>query len=388
MTESAVVLPESVSAGRHDHGMVQMKIAITGGASAGHVVPALAVGDQLAALGAELVFFGRDGSIEHEYALRAGMPFRHVPAAGLRRHRSWDSNLAMPVTVTRGILAAFKALRGERPDVLFSKGSYVSVPVGIAAALLRIPVVIHESDRTLGLANRILARLSTTVCLSAPLPDDAAGWLRAKAQVTGLPLRSDLADGNPERLRARLQIPHRTPVLLVFCGSSGSRRINDAVRAQLDALCARFTVVHVCGRGNADNSLISRPGYVQLEYLHDEMPDALALADLVIGRAGATTLAEAEALDLPAVLIPLPASVSRGDQIENAQAYAARRVGRCVVIPDDDRLTGGAALSKACEDLVPALGDRRTSADRALVHVAAARIAQITVAAARPSRSS
>lgn len=281
---------------------------ITGGASAGHVVPALAVGDQLAALGAELVFFGRDGSIEHEYALRGGIPFRHVPSAGLRRHRSWG-NLAMPVTVTRGILVAIKALRGERPDVLFSKGSYVSVPVGIAAALCRIPVVIHESDRTLGLANKILALLATAVCLSVPLPDGAPGWLRAKAQVTGLPLRSDLADGNPERLRAHLGISNDAPVLLIFCGSSGSQRINDAVRSQLDTLCTRFTVVHVCGRGNLDASLTHRSGYTQLDYLHDEMPDALALADLVIGRASATTLAELEALDLCRFAPPLSSQI-------------------------------------------------------------------------------
>ncbi|MFI9078782.1 UDP-N-acetylglucosamine--N-acetylmuramyl-(pentapeptide) pyrophosphoryl-undecaprenol N-acetylglucosamine transferase [Streptomyces sioyaensis] len=368
--------------------MVQMRIAITGGGSAGHVVPALAVGDQLASKGIELVFFGRDGSIEHEYARRSEVPFCPVPAAGLRRHRSWG-NLVMPLTVARGVLAAFRALRRERPEALFSKGGYVSVPVGIAATLCRIPVVIHESDRTLGLANKILARLATTVCLSVPLPTDAPAWLHKKATVTGLPLRTGLADGDPERLRARLQIPHHTPVLLIFCGSSGSQRINDAVRAQLNVLCTRFSVVHVCGPGNTDSSLNGRPGYTQLEYLHDEMPDALALADLVIGRAGATTLAELEALDLPAVLIPLPASVSRGDQIENAQAYAARRAGRCLVLPDDDQLSGGAGLAKACDDLTPAMSDRRPAASQERAQAAAARIARITLdAGASPRRRS
>ncbi|NYV72801.1 glycosyltransferase [Streptomyces sp. UH6] len=355
-----------------------MKIAITGGASAGHVVPALAVADQLKTMGADLVFFGRDGSIEHDYARRAAMPFRHIPSAGLRRHRSW-SNATMPFTVTRGILSAVKAMRRERPDVLFSKGSYVSVPVGIAAVLCRIPLVIHESDRTLGLANQILARLATTVCLSSPLPAGAPSWLQKKARVTGLPLRTNLANGDPKRLRAQLQIPDGRPVLLIFCGSSGSQRINDAVRAQLYTLCARFAVVHVCGTGNVDPALNGRTGYVQLEYLHDEMPDALALADLVIGRAGATTLAELEALDLPAVLIPLPASVSRGDQIENAHEYAARRPDRCQVIPDDDQLTGGASLAKACETLAPTIGAHLPQADRQRVNAAASRIAQITM---------
>ncbi|MFD7446166.1 glycosyltransferase [Streptomyces sp. NPDC059909] len=305
--------------------------------------------------------FGREGSIEREYARRAAIPFRHVPSAGLHRHRSW-SNLVMPLTVTRGIAAAWKAIRRERPDALFSKGSYVSVPVGIAAALCRVPVVIHESDHSLGLANKILARLATTVCLSVSAPHDAPPWLREKTQLTGLPLRSDLADGVPERLRARLRLPDRTPVLLIFCGSSGSQRINDAVRAQLDALCARFAVVHVCGRGNLEPSLNGRPGYAQMEYLHDEMPDALALADLFIGRAGATSLAELEALDIPAVLVPLPASVSRGDQLDNASAYARRRAGRCMVVPDDEHLQGGAALVEACENLTEATGPLSISA--------------------------
>ncbi|MET9484385.1 glycosyltransferase [Streptomyces sp. NPDC006638] len=146
-----------------------MKIAITGGASAGHVVPALAVAGQLRDRGAELVFLGRENTIEHDYARRAGIPFRHVPSAGLRRHRS-ASNLLMPFTVARGIFAAYTALRREKPDALFSKGSYVSVPVGIGAALARVPVVIHESDHSLGLANKILGRLATIICLSVAAP--------------------------------------------------------------------------------------------------------------------------------------------------------------------------------------------------------------------------
>jgi UDP-N-acetylglucosamine--N-acetylmuramyl-(pentapeptide) pyrophosphoryl-undecaprenol N-acetylglucosamine transferase len=190
--------------------------------------------------------------------------------------------------------------------------------------------------------------MATRVCLTTPPSPDAPGRFSRKSVVTGLPLRHDLATGNPDRLRRRLDLAPHLPVLLVFCGSQGSTRINDALRSQLPKLCAEFSVIHLCGTGNLDASLNSTDNYWQLEYLHDDMTDALWLADLVIGRAGATTLAELEALRKPAVLIPLPATVSRGDQLDNAQTYARRHPGRCLVIPDDASLTGGAALTEAC----------------------------------------
>ncbi|WP_153812166.1 UDP-N-acetylglucosamine--N-acetylmuramyl-(pentapeptide) pyrophosphoryl-undecaprenol N-acetylglucosamine transferase [Streptomyces sp. SUK 48] len=359
-----------------------MKIAITGGASAGHVVPALAVAGQLRDRGAELVFLGRENTIEHDYAQRAGIPFRHVPSAGLRRHRS-TGNLLMPFTVARGILAAFTALRRERPDALFSKGSYVSVPVGIGAALARVPVVIHESDHSLGLANKILGRVATTICLSVAASGPAPRWMRNKTQVTGLPLRADLADAQPDALRERLGIPGGKRVLLIFCGSSGSQRVNTAVRTQLDALCERYSVLHVAGKGNLDPQLAGRPGYWQLEYLHDDMPHALALADLVIGRAGATTLAELAALQLPAVLVPLPASVSRGDQLDNARAYATQNPERCRVVADEE-LTDAGVLVHACAALsaVPRGGQGAGPRPEA----AAQRIAELVLQAANRHR--
>ncbi|MFE4826701.1 glycosyltransferase [Streptomyces sp. NPDC056672] len=294
----------------------------------------------------------------------------------------------MPITVLRGIGAAVRAIRRERPDALFSKGSYVSVPVGIAAWLCRVPIVVHESDHSLGLANKIVARMATRVCLSVAAPADTPRWLARKSTVTGLPLRHDLATGEPERLRKRLGIPAGKPVLLIFCGSSGSQRINDAVQSQLASLCARFAVVHVRGKGNLDLLLQDVPGYWQLEYLHDEMADALWLADLVIGRADATTLAELEALGKRAVLIPLPAAVSRGDQLDNAAAYARRHPGRCTVVPDDDRLHGGTSLAKACMELAPDLGrTNREWPGPEVIHRAADLIAEETVAAARRGRT-
>lgn len=361
-----------------------LKVGITGGASAGHVVPALAVAAELRRAGVEdLVFFGRAHSIEQDLANKAGIRLAPVPSAGLQRFRSWQ-NVVMPLTVARGILAAWRAMRHERPDVVFSKGSYVSVPVGVAAWLTRVPLAIHESDHSLGLANRILARFATTVFLAEP----SAGlprWLERKAVVTGLPLRDDLAQGQPDALRARLGIPVGPPVLLIFCGSSGSQRINTAVRAQLAALTERFSVLHVCGRGNLDPAVETVPGYWQQEYLHDDMVDALWLADLVIGRAGATTLAELEALQKPAVLIPLPASVSRGDQLDNATAYAQRAT--CIVVPDDDRLTDGQPVLDACDKLLPELQrGRRPQPDPEVIHQVARDIATRTLTLPKPRR--
>ncbi|WP_327731334.1 UDP-N-acetylglucosamine--N-acetylmuramyl-(pentapeptide) pyrophosphoryl-undecaprenol N-acetylglucosamine transferase [Streptomyces sp. NBC_00487] len=360
-----------------------MKIGITGGGSAGHVVPALAVAAQLSQDSThKLVFFGRSDSIEQEYAKNANMPFRPVPSAGLKRYGSW-SNLRMPFTVLRGIGAAWKAVRRERPDVVFSKGGYVTVPVGIAAWLYRVPLVIHESDHSLGLANTILARMASRVCLSLPPSSSAPRWLNRKTVFTGLPLRHDLADGNPDRLRQHWGLKPHIPVLLIFCGSQGSTRINDAVRRQLNQLCAHFSVIHVCGTGNLDPALAGVENYRQLEYLHEEMTDALWLADLIIGRAGATTLAEIEALAKPAVLIPLPASVSRGDQLDNAHAYASRHPGRCLVIPDDEALTDGAKLTEACVRLASASGDTQQP-DRTEIHRAAGLVATEVLAVARP----
>ncbi|GAA1889750.1 UDP-N-acetylglucosamine--N-acetylmuramyl-(pentapeptide) pyrophosphoryl-undecaprenol N-acetylglucosamine transferase [Asanoa iriomotensis] len=359
------------------------KVGITGGASAGHVVPALAVAAELGRAGADLVYFGREGSIEADLAAKAGIRLVPIPAAGLRRYRSWK-NIVMPLTVVRGVVIAWQALRREQPDVIFSKGSYVSVPVGIAAWLNRIPLAIHESDQSLGLANRILAYLASIVYLSEPghgLPQ----WLERKAVVTGLPLRDDLADGQPEKLRAELGIRADATVLLIFCGSQGSQRINAAIRRQLHALTTKFAVIHVCGPGNLDPTLNSTPGYWQREYLHDDMVHALWLADLVIGRAGATTLAEIEALNKPAVLIPLPTFVSRGDQLANAEAYARRAT--CIVVPDDEDMADGRPILAACEQLLPHLQTRKLPPGRDQIHRAAREIATRTLNLSRLQRA-
>jgi UDP-N-acetylglucosamine--N-acetylmuramyl-(pentapeptide) pyrophosphoryl-undecaprenol N-acetylglucosamine transferase len=327
---------------------VSLKVGITGGGSAGHVVPALAVAAEFRRRGqADIVFFGRANSIEERLAVQAGLRFVPLPAAGLRRYRSWR-NLTLPFVVLSGIVAATRAVRRERINVLLCKGAYVSVPVAIGAFVNRVPFAIHESDHSLGLANRILAKFATKVLVSSE--GTLVKSRRIKPIVTGLPVREDLETADPERFRLRHGLSPQGRVLLVFCGSSGSVRVNDAVRAELDKLLREFQVVHVCGSGNLDEKLVGVPGYHQFEYLNEDMADALWLADVVVGRSGATTLAELDALDKPAVLIPLPLSVSRGDQIVNAELFA--RSHDCVVLPDDENLAAG--LVPACLSLIPA----------------------------------
>jgi UDP-N-acetylglucosamine--N-acetylmuramyl-(pentapeptide) pyrophosphoryl-undecaprenol N-acetylglucosamine transferase len=322
-------------------------VGVAGGGSAGHVVPALAVAAELSRRGvSDVVYFGRADSIEERLASRAGLRFVALPAAGLRRYRSWR-NLTMPFVVLAGIVAAFGAVRRERIGVLLCKGAYVCVPVAIGAWLNRVPVAIHESDESLGLANRLLARLATKVLTSSEAT--VVPGRRTRTVCTGLPVRDDLEDGNGERFRARHGLAEGGKVLLVFAGSSGSVRINDAVRNQLDVLLKDFQVVHVCGPSNTDDGFAGLPGYFQFEYLNEDMADALRVADLVIGRSGATTLAELDAVGKPAVLIPLPRSVSRGDQIVNAQTFAATH--RCVIVPDDEDLADGGAIVAACASL-------------------------------------
>jgi UDP-N-acetylglucosamine--N-acetylmuramyl-(pentapeptide) pyrophosphoryl-undecaprenol N-acetylglucosamine transferase len=366
--------------GRASIATVSLRVGVTGGGSAGHVVPALAVAAEFRRRGQDdLVFFGRADSIEERLATQAGLSFVALPAAGLRRYRSWK-NLTLPFVVLWGVARAIITVRRSRISVLLCKGGYVSVPAAIGAWANRVPFAIHESDHSLGLANRILARFATKVLTSSPSTQVSVRGRKITGICTGLPVRPDLETADPGRFRVKHGLPPEGRVLLVFCGSSGSVRINDAVRSELDALLKDFLVVHVCGPSNVDEQLNGTPGYFQFEYLNEDMADALWLADVVIGRAGATTLAELDALGKPAVLIPLPLSVSRGDQIVNADTFAASHP--CVVLPDDSHLADG--LVAACVQLIPAADAAgRGVAEGRDVHRAARAVAQEVAGMAR-----
>jgi UDP-N-acetylglucosamine--N-acetylmuramyl-(pentapeptide) pyrophosphoryl-undecaprenol N-acetylglucosamine transferase len=248
-----------------------------------------------------------------------GIPYYGISSGKLRRYFDLK-NFSDPFKVLKGYGEAVRLMKQIRPDIVFSKGGFVSVPVVLAAKHCHIPAIIHESDITPGLANRIAVHGAKKVCCN--FPETMKYLPEGKAVLTGSPIRQELFRGNASAARALCHIPDATkPVLLIVGGSSGSKVINDAVRTSLPELIEQFYIIHLCGKGNLDASLDSVKGYTQLEYASQELADIFALADLVISRAGANSICELLALHKPNILIPLSAAASRGDQILNAKSF-------------------------------------------------------------------
>jgi len=313
----------------------------TGGGTAGHVIPAIPVIERARAEGVRVSFVGSRSGLEAKLLADVDVDYHGIASGKLRRYLSRE-NLADVFRVAAGVWQAWRLLGRLRPDVVFSKGGFVSFPVVFAAWLRRIPVVAHESDLTPGLANRLAQPLLRTLCVT--FPETRAPRLRGRQVFTGTPLRPALLTGDAGRGRALVGAPADRPLLLVTGGSLGADAINRAVRDALAELLDRFVVVHVCGAGKLAD--LPRPGYHQFEYVTDDWGDLLAAADLVVSRAGANTLFELLALGKPALLIPLSPRVSRGDQVENAE-YAWLR-GYARVLPENE--LSGAALVRAVAD--------------------------------------
>lgn len=310
------------------------KVAFVGGGSAGHVVPCLTVIEALHAESFETMYLGRAGSIEQELVKQANVAFFPIRARGLRRYLS-ATNFGIPVVVVRGIQDAYRILQREKPDILFSKGGFVALPAVIAAHRLKIPVIIHESDSSLGLANTLSAPMAHTICVSSQLPDNVQWFWRKKTIFTGNPVRYELKNADASRAVSQFNVnPGRTNIL-VFGGSLGAARINEAIRASIPVLAENIEVHHVCGKGNRTTSVQS-PRYHQYEYISDGFCDLMKAADLVICRAGANTITEVMYLKKPMILIPLPDSSSRGDQVANAEELQQK--GAAIVL-DNDTLT-------------------------------------------------
>ena len=301
----------------------------TGGGTAGHVLPTLPVIERVLAQGGQVSYIGSRSGLEKRLLQGVDLSYFGISSGKLRRYFSW-SNVTDLFRIVAGVFQALLLLRQLRPDVVFSKGGFVSFPVVLAAWLLRIPTVAHESDISPGLANRMAMPFLHTLCLN--FDATRAGSFRGHPLLTGTPLRADLLAGDRERGRRLLGVATGRPVLLVTGGSLGADAINETLRAALPKLLERFEVVHVCGPGKA--VAVQREGYHQYEYVTQEWGDLLAAADLVVSRAGANTLYELLALGKPSLLIPLSLRVSRGDQIENA-AYAQAQGFGSVLAEDD-----------------------------------------------------
>ena len=230
-------------------------------------------------------------------------------------------NFSDPFRVIKGAFQAQALIRKLKPNVVFSKGGFVSVPVVYGAKLNGVPIVIHESDMTPGLANRLSAPLAKVECCTFP---EAVPQAHGKGVYTGTPIRPEIFNGDRQRGLNTFGFDDEKPVLMVVGGSSGARAINAAVVEALPQLTQNFQVLHLRGRGNLGADLEGTPGYVQCEYLNEEMADAYACADLMISRAGSNALCEILALKKPALLIPYPKEASRGDQILNAESFRKR----------------------------------------------------------------
>lgn len=318
-------------------------LVFTGGGTAGHVMPNLALAPKLREQGWNLHYIGSEKGPERALAEAAGIPFHAIATGKLRRYFAVE-NFTDPFRVIGGAFQALALLGRLKPDLIFSKGGFVSVPVAYAAALRGIPVVLHESDLTPGLANRLCLPFCRRVCAS--FPETLDHLPAGKAVLTGSPIREELFRGSRERGLNWLGFSpddsgsgsdSNKPVLLVTGGSLGARALNNAVRDNLDWILEGYRVVHLCGKGGgvpAPAGTAARAGYRSFEFLGAELADVLAAADAVVSRAGANSLFELLALRKPMLLVPLPGRASRGDQLLNAASFARRGLAR--VLPQED----------------------------------------------------
>ena len=305
------------------------KIILTGGGTAGHVTPNLALLPSLKKAGYEIRYIGSYQGIERKLIEGVGIPYDGISSGKLRRYFDLK-NFSDPFRVLKGYFEAKKFMKKYKPDVVFSKGGFVTVPVVYAASKYKIPVIIHESDMTPGLANKLAIKKSTKVCPNFP---ETAAYLGSKAVHTGSPIRKELFEGNKITALDMCGFSANKPVIMVTGGSLGAENVNKLVRKALPELLKNFQVAHLCGKGKVDESLKDIEGYAQFEYISDEMKDFFAMADLIISRAGANSICEIAALNKPNILIPLSARASRGDQILNAKSY--KKQGFSEVIDED-----------------------------------------------------
>lgn len=307
------------------------RIVLTGGGTAGHVTPNIALIPRLRELGYDIQYIGSYDGIEKKLIEEMDIPYHGISSGKLRRYFDLK-NFSDPFRVIKGYAEARSILKKLKPDIVFSKGGFVAVPVVLAAKHCHIPVIIHESDMTPGLANKLAIPSATKVCCNFPetlqyLPQD-------RAVLTGSPIRAELHEGSRLAALEFCRFTADKPVLMVIGGSLGSANVNSAIRGILPELLKTFQVIHLCGKDKLDPSLENTEGYVQFEYIKKELADLFALADIVVSRAGANAICELLELRKPALLIPLGSNASRGDQILNAESF--QRQGFCEVLLEEN----------------------------------------------------
>jgi UDP-N-acetylglucosamine--N-acetylmuramyl-(pentapeptide) pyrophosphoryl-undecaprenol N-acetylglucosamine transferase len=313
--------------------MSKYKIIMTGGGTAGHVTPNLALVPKLKEKGFDIKYIGSKEGIEKEIIGDANIPYYEISSGKLRRYFDFK-NFTDPFKVMKGVIEANKILKKEKPNVIFSKGGFVAVPVVIAASMKKIPVVSHESDLTPGLANKLSAPFCTKLCVTFR---ESLKYIKdGKGVLTGTPIREEILNGNAEKGKRICNFKDSKEILLVIGGSLGAKSINEAVRKNLDELLKSYNIIHICGKNNLDNKLKDKKGYLQFEYVKEELPHLLKAADYIISRAGANVIFELLALNKPTLLIPLSKKISRGDQILNANSF--ENEGYSLVLDEDEMI--------------------------------------------------
>ncbi|SEO65916.1 undecaprenyldiphospho-muramoylpentapeptide beta-N-acetylglucosaminyltransferase [Paenibacillus sp. OV219] len=307
-------------------------ILFTGGGSAGHVTVNTAIIPTMIEQGWKVSYIGSHNGIEKQLISRLqGVDYYGIATGKLRRYIDLE-NVKDPFRVVKGVYQAYRLIHRLKPDVLFSKGGFVSVPVVLGAWLNRVPVIIHESDLTPGLANRIAGPFAKKICITFA---ETVKLIKGDKSVhVGPIIRSDLRKGSPWKGIQWCKFTPGKPVLLIMGGSLGSQRINDVIRRNVEALTRTYQIIHICGKGELDNKLTGTSGYRQYEYIHDELANAVACSDIVVSRAGSNSIFEFLALRKPMLLIPLSKSASRGDQILNAESF--RSAGFCEVLQEEE----------------------------------------------------
>lgn len=294
------------------------KIVMTGGGTAGHVTPNIALMPALKEKGYQISYIGSYDGIERGLIEKEEIPYYGISSGKLRRYFDLK-NFTDPFKVVKGYFEARKLLKKLKPDVVFSKGGFVTVPVVLAAKSCKIPAIIHESDITPGLANKLAIPSAYKVCHN--FPETSKHLPVGKSVLSGSPIRQELLNGSRAEGLKICEFSTEKPVILVIGGSLGSVAINEAVRGALPVLLPDYQIIHVCGKGKVDTSIKKMAGYIQFDYVQEELSHLLAAADLVISRAGSNAICEFLALKKPNILIPLPANASRGDQLLNAASF-------------------------------------------------------------------
>lgn len=297
--------------------MANKKIVFTGGGSAGHVTPNIAIINELRN-DWEISYIGSKNGIEKELIQKINIPYYGINSGKLRRYIDFE-NFVDIFRVVKGCFEARSILKQLKPNLVFSKGGFVSVPVILAAKSLRIPIYIHESDLTPGLANKISQRFSTKIFTS--FEETKKFFPEDKTTVIGSPIRKEIMNGSTENGRKLLGFDKHTPILTIMGGSLGAKKINQVVRESLKDLTLHYQVVHICGKNNRDDHLTNQSRYKQFEYVYDELSDILAATDIVLTRGGSNAIFEFLALNIPMLIIPLGLNQSRGDQILNARVF-------------------------------------------------------------------